>query len=123
METRLKTNRTRRGFTFIEIMIVAGLIGMLTIIALPNFLRYRVASRRGVCIANLKQMQNAKVQWACEHRKALTDVPAESDLIGASNYLRDKPVCPSGGNDYITTIGQVDQYATCTISLVEGHTL
>lgn len=104
-------------------MIVVGIIGLIAAIAIPNFLRYRVASRRGVCIANLKQMQNAKVQWACEKRKALTDVPVEADLIGPNNYLRDKPYCPSGGADYITTIGQVDQIAACTIGSIEGHTL
>ncbi len=116
-------NQARRGFTFIEIMIVVAIVGMLAAIAIPNFLRYRVASRRSVCIANLKQMQDAKVQWACEYRKAFTDVPIEADLIGPTNYLRDKPYCPSGGADYITTIGQVDQIATCTIASIEGHTL
>ncbi len=116
-------NHRLRGFTFVEIMIVVGIVGMLAALAIPNFLRYRVASRRGVCIANLKQMQNAKVQWACELRKAFTDVPVEADRIGPNNYLRDKPYCPSGGADYITTIGQVDQIATCTIASVEGHTL
>lgn len=116
-------NHKRRGFTFVEIMIVVGIIGMIAAIAIPNFLRYRLASKRGVCIANLKQMQNAKVQWACEKRKDWTDVPVEADLIGIDNYLREKPACPSGGADYITTIGQVDQIATCTIGLIEGHTL
>ena len=96
---------------------------MLAAIAIPNFIRYRVASKRGVCIANLKQMQSAKVQWACEKRKDWTDVPVDADLIGVDNYLREKPACPSGGADYITTIGQVDQIATCSFGLVEGHTL
>src|SRR5262245_27732765 len=108
-------NHKRRRFTFVEIMIVERIMGMLADLAIPNFIRYRVASKRGVCIANLKQMQNAKVQWACEKRKDWADVPVEADLIGADNYLREKPVCPSGGADYITTIGQVDQIATCTI--------
>ncbi len=94
----MNMNQARRGFTFIEIMIVVAIVGMLAAIAIPNFLRYRVASRRSVCIANLKQMQDAKVQWACEYRKAFTDVPIEADLIGPTNYLRDKPYCPSGGS-------------------------
>ena len=104
-------------------MIVVGIIGLLCAIAIPHCLRYRVSSRRSVCIANLKQLQSAKIQWAFEKRKAWTDVPVETDLIGPSTYLRDKPNCPAGGADYLTTIGQADQLATCTIGPVEGHTL
>src|SRR5437868_3631928 len=102
----MKLSRTyqRRGFTLVEIMIVVAIIGLVTAIAVPSFLRYRESSRRSVCIANLKQMQDAKVQWAFEKNKKGTDMPVDTELVGANTYLRDKPWCPSGGDDYITTI-------------------
>jgi prepilin-type N-terminal cleavage/methylation domain-containing protein len=124
-ETRMKLNSTqhRRGFTLVEIMIVVAIVGLVAAIAVPNFIRYREASRRSVCIANLKQMQDAKVQWAFEKNKKGSDSPAEVELIGPNTYLRQKPSCPSGGDDYITTIGTVDVRATCSRGLTEGHTL
>lgn len=113
----------RRGFTLVEVMIICGIIGMIAAIAIPNFIRYREASRRSVCIANLKQVQDAKTQWAFEKGKKGADFPVEADLVGSANYLREKPVCPGGGADYMTTIGTVDIRATCTLGLVEGHSL
>ncbi|MFM1770526.1 MAG: hypothetical protein RJA22_3055 [Verrucomicrobiota bacterium] len=111
------------GFTLVEIMIVVAIIGMIAVIAIPNFMRYRESSRRSVCIANLKQMQDAKTQWAFEKSKGPSDTPVETELVGAENYLKEKPFCPGGGTDYITTIGTVDQKATCSLGGIEGHTL
>lgn len=121
----MKLNKTNRGggFTLVEIMIVVGIIGMVAAIAVPNFIRYREASRRSVCIANLKQVQDAKTQWAFERAKKNTEIPVEADLCGNEQYLREKPFCPGGGADYFTTIGPVDQRATCTLGPIEGHSL
>jgi prepilin-type N-terminal cleavage/methylation domain-containing protein len=118
-----RKSKHHHGFTLVEVMIVCGIIGMVAAIGIPNFIRYREASRRSVCIANLKQMQNAKTQWAFEKGKKATETPQEAELVGADNYLRQKPLCPGGGADYMTTIGTVDQRARCTLELIEGHTL
>lgn len=123
MNTLHPKAKTQRGFTLVEVMIVCGIIGMVAAIGIPNFIRYREASRRSVCVANLKQMQDAKTQWAFEKGKKATDSPAEADLVGGDNYLRVKPFCPGGGADYMTTIGTVDQRARCTLEFIEGHTL
>lgn len=120
---KLNSFQNRRGFTLVEIMIVVAIVGLLTAIAVPSFVRYREASRRSVCIANLKQMQDAKVQWAFEKNKKGNDMPVDADLIGANTYLRDKPSCPSGGADYLTTIGTVDVRASCSRGPFEGHSL
>lgn len=119
---KLRTN-SNSGFTLVEIMIVMAIIGLLTAIAIPNFIRYRETSRRGVCIANLKQVQNAKTQWAFEKGKQSSDTPVEGDIIGPTNYLRLKPYCPGGGDDYMFTIGTVAEQAACSMGLLEGHTL
>ena len=106
-----------------EIMIIVALIGLLAAIALPNFVRARVASRRSVCVANLKQLADAKTSWAMEKNKAGSAVPVEADLIGADKYLRYKPICPAGGSDYFLSIGSVDTRPVCSLATVEGHSL
>ena len=119
----MKLTKANHGFTLVEIMIVVAIIGLIAAIAIPNFMRYRQSSRRGVCIANLKQLQDAKTTWGMEKNKKGTDTPVAADLVGSNNYLRDKPYCPAGGADYLTTIGTLDQRAACTLGSVEGHSL
>jgi len=120
----MKLNRTQKnGFTLVEIMIVVGIIGMLAAIAIPNFIRYREASRRSVCIANLKQLSDAKTQWGMEKGKKSTAIPVEADLIGSDGYIRIKPSCPSEGDDYFTTIGDLKARVACSLGSVEGHSL
>jgi prepilin-type N-terminal cleavage/methylation domain-containing protein len=54
------------GFTLVEVMIVAALIGLLAAIAVPSFVRSRSAAHRSTCINNLKQIDSAIQQWATE---------------------------------------------------------
>jgi len=77
------------------------------------------------CVANLKQLDGAKAQWAIDNRvgrfSELNDrilgwepakVPTEADLIGRELYLKLSPVCSLGGT-YV--IGTVYQVPCCTI--------
>ena len=117
----MKTNTSRRsGFTLVEIMIVVAIIALLAAIAIPNFVKARTASQRSSCIANLRQINGAKATWALEAKKVNSDSPADTDLFGATAYVRQQPACPAGGT---YTIDSVANPPTCSFGTSDGHTL
>ena len=97
----------RKGFTLVEIMIVVLIIGILLAIAVPNFIKARETSRAKSCIANLKQIDAAKEQWAMDNKKGTTDTPAMTDLVGTgtTTYIKNTPVCQSGGTYTVNAVG------------------
>ncbi len=71
---------------------------------------------RNACIANLKLIDAAKLQWALEYNKSEDAIPTTQDLLP---YFKDGgfPICPSGGTYTINSVGQAP---TCSIP---GHAL
>ena len=95
----LRTNKKSAGFTLVEIMIVVLIIGVLLAIAVPNFVKARDSSRTKSCIANLRQIDAAKEQYAMDTKKSTGDAVALANL--APDYIKTAPVCPSGTAAYV----------------------
>jgi prepilin-type N-terminal cleavage/methylation domain-containing protein len=112
--------RKSKGFTLVEIMIVVLIIGILLAIAVPNFIKARENSRTRTCIANLRQIEAAKEQWAMEEKKDGSATPGAADL--SPSYIKSMPTCPSNGASYSGTIGAVSANPTCPGSFA-GHVL
>ncbi len=97
--------------SYIGIFAAIAVMGLLTAIAIPNFVKARNTSMQNACINNLRQIQAAKSEWALEKEKGPGDVPTANDLtpyFAGSKF----PVCPAGGT---YTIGPVSNTPTCSI--------
>ena len=91
-------------------MLVILIIGLLMAIAIPACLRARDTSTANTCMANLRQIQDAKQRWGFENGETGSATPTRGDL--SPTYLKYYPECPSDGT---YTIGSVDENATCSI--------
>ena len=98
------------GFTLVEIMIVVLIIGMLMSIAVQTFVPARERSRAKACMANLHELDSAKLQWAMDTKAQNNATPAMTDL--SPTYMREVPECPSGGAYGINNVSSVP---TCSV--------
>ncbi len=111
-----KKRRTRwwvRGLILFFILALFGALG------LPSYVRSRTACLSS-CIANLKQIEGAAMQWALENQKTDAD---KIDPAGVVTYLKSglMPTCPDGGS-YAMGIN-VSSPPTCTLAGTLGHSL
>jgi len=83
--------RKTKGFTLVEIMIVVLIIGILMAIAVPNFIKARSNSRLQTVVANLKQIDSAKEQYAMENGAKTGDPVTSANLVGATGYMKSWP--------------------------------
>jgi hypothetical protein len=131
--------RGQTALTLIALMVAAAILGvgrkrlrwavpsaliwlLLAAMTIPSAIPARPAAQRNACINNLRQIQDAKAEWAKENKKLPADIPTEGDLYGLSGtngFLRHRLACPRGGS---YTFGIVAENSTCSLSS-KGHRL
>lgn len=96
----------RKGFTLVEIMIVVAIIGLLAVIAIPNFVRARTTAQQNACFNNMRQIDSAKQQWALETRQSgSAATPGDTDI---TPYIRGGvPKCPASGTYTVNNVSTV----------------
>jgi len=103
--------KSEKGFTMTEIMIVVAIIGLLMMIALPNYTEARTNAIGATCSSNQKMIFAAVVMYNLSEENSLEDVDGDSRLqeLADKEYLRSGTwgSCPkssgSGYNDYTLT--------------------
>jgi len=103
------------GFTLLETMVTVAIVSLLAAIAIPNFVTAKTQAHGHTCIANLKQIDNAKSVWALNNNQPDTAIPTWEQLV--PDYLKHQPTCPANGT---YTIADLNTSPSCTTS---GHVL
>ena len=78
-------NRSTKGFTLVEIMIVVVIIGLLAAMAIPAFQKVRQSSQDKAVLNNARQLSAAADQYYLENGVSTVD---SAKLVGATNYVK-----------------------------------
>ncbi len=94
-----------KGFTFFEMLVVITIIGLLLMIALPNYTEARRKATRNTCISNQKIIYTAATIYMMEESESLVGMGHKErlDALIDNGYIRGSKwaECPSSGDkDY-----------------------
>jgi type II secretion system protein G len=84
----LNIKKNEKGFTLIETMVVVAIIGILSSVAVPNFLSYKGKARDTVVKADLKKAMRSLDLYLIEN----DTYPATSDDLLAAGFRLSKDV-------------------------------
>lgn len=96
-------NRSTKGFTLVEIMIVVVIIGLLAAMAIPAFQKVRASSQDKAVLNNLRQLSSAADQYFLE--KGVSTV-SRDDLVGGNSTHYIKTIATVANETYDATITQ-----------------
>ncbi|MDD2762931.1 MAG: prepilin-type N-terminal cleavage/methylation domain-containing protein [Opitutaceae bacterium] len=81
----MKSIRSSKGFTLVEIMIVVVIIGLLAAMAIPAFQKVRASSQDKAVLNNMRQLGAAADQYFLENGTAAAAI---TSLVGSSAYVK-----------------------------------
>jgi type IV pilus assembly protein PilA len=73
------------GFTLVELMIVIAIIGLLSAIAVPNYISYRKKARVAQVASNLKNFETAFIAYAVDYENFPNDCHTDTGPYGLPN--------------------------------------
>jgi competence protein ComGC len=85
--------RKPRAFTFVELMVIIAVIGVIILLLLPALIKNKSRSQRIECVNHLKQIGVSLRVWSDEHNSVY---PSEvsTNLGGVKEYLATENIAP-----------------------------
>jgi len=78
----VRARQRRSGFTLIELMIVVAIIGILAVVAIPNYLRFQLRSKTAEAKTNLAAIRTSEEAYFSEFGLYLQASPAPVVIPG-----------------------------------------
>jgi general secretion pathway protein G len=104
----VESAEAERGFTLMELMIVMTIIGILSAIAAPIFVRTVNKAKEAVLKEDLHTMRSAIDSYTVDKEKA----PQSLDDLVQAGYLKRIPVDPITSRNDTWIVGQSDNLTT-----------
>jgi prepilin-type N-terminal cleavage/methylation domain-containing protein len=94
----------RRGFTLVELLVVIGIIALLISILLPALNKARESANRTKCMANMKQVMTALMNYCTDNKGAIIVPPGYTEGVGTAgrSYYMQNPGTWDGVLNYTT---------------------
>lgn len=100
--------KIKPGLTVVEMLLVILIIGILVVIAIPNFISARENAKLRACVENMKMIESAVEQYAIHYHLPGDASPPTLDELYLGGYFKRIPQCPSGGTYSIE--GDINSY-------------
>jgi len=106
----------RGGFTLIELMVVVAILGILTAIAIPNFMSFQTRAKRSEARELLSTLFSANQAYFHENASYAGTVTMGYAVAGAPKYYATPTVTAADGDSFTgTTSGNIDRDATVDV--------
>ncbi len=104
-------NRSRHGLSFLELLVVVTIMGILVAIAVPRYAEHGRRSRVNTCEVNRRNIETQAQMWF--RNKGTWPTSDLSDIGSDTNYLPEGlTTCPVDGSSY--TFNSATQ-------MIDGH--